>query len=221
MQFLLHVLVIAFFATLSLGCNGQNTGAQTNNISSNKKQKPVGGGCDGCELMFAGMPPTINDADTSAGWNEPGEKFFVKGIAYKPDGKTPAPNVVIYYYHTDNNGYYSPGVGMNEKARRHGHLRGWVQTSSKGMYSIFTIRPAPYPNSSNPSHIHLIVKEEGMNEYYIDELVFDDDKLLTADQRKRLERRGGSGILKVRRVNDLQVAEHKIVLGLNIPGYPK
>src|SRR5580765_598563 len=28
----------------------------------------VGGGCDGCDLIYEGMPPTINEVDTSAGW---------------------------------------------------------------------------------------------------------------------------------------------------------
>jgi protocatechuate 3,4-dioxygenase beta subunit len=43
---------------------------------------------------------------------------------------------------------------------------------------------------------------------------------LTIAKRKKLENRGGSGILKVVNSDDLQIANHDIVLGLNIPNYP-
>jgi protocatechuate 3,4-dioxygenase beta subunit len=171
--------------------------------------------------MFVGMPKNIKPADTSVGWREKGQKLLVTGTVFKPGGKTPAPNIVIYYWHTDNNGFYSPKTGMDEKAKRHGHIRGWVKTDENGKYSIYTIRPAPYPNRDIPAHIHTSIKEPIIdNEYYIDEFVFDDDKLLTGAKRKALENRGGSGILRILISNDLQIAEHNIILGLNIPNYP-
>ncbi|MEJ7679359.1 MAG: hypothetical protein WKG06_16170 [Segetibacter sp.] len=72
-----------------------------------------------------------------------------------------------------------------------------------------------------PAHIHTSIKEPNIdNEYYIDEFIFDDDKLLTSAKRKALENRGGSGILRVLISGDLQIAEHNIILGLNIPNYP-
>ncbi|MFZ1785567.1 MAG: hypothetical protein WAU23_10225 [Ferruginibacter sp.] len=210
---------VLLFSCLT-GCNGQsktNTATQ-NNIEA---KKLIGGGCDGCEIMFIGMPTTISSVDSSAGWTEKGQKLLITGKVYKNDGRTPASNVIIYYWQTDNNGYYSPKPGMNEKAKRHGHIRGWVKTDDKGNYSIYTIRPAPYPNENIPAHIHTSIKEPNIdNEYYIDEFVFDDDKLLTGEKRKALENRGGSGILRVLISGDLQIAEHNIILGLNIPNYP-
>ncbi len=53
----------------------------------------------------------------------------------------------------------------------------------------------------------------------MDEFVFDDDKLLTGEKRKKLPNRGGSGILRGFKKGDLQIAEHNIILGLNIPNY--
>jgi protocatechuate 3,4-dioxygenase beta subunit len=103
----------------------------------------------------------------------------------------------------------------------HGHLRGWVKTDAGGNYSIYTIRPAPYPDNSTPAHVHIVIKEPKLNEYYIDDFVFDDDKLLTGTKRKALENRGGSGILRVLIKDSLQIAEHNIILGLNIPNYPQ
>lgn len=199
-------------------CDGQtkdNSVVQTNKI--------VGGGCDGCELIYIGMPKIISPIDTSSGWNEKGQKLLVTGTAFKLDGKTPAPNVIIYYWQTDNNGYYLPQNGMIERAKRHGHIRGWVKTGENGKYSIYTIRPASYPNNNGPAHIHLAVKEPDIDdEYYVDELNFNDDKLLIPHSKKYpFENRGGSGILRVLLKDNLQIAEHDIVLGLNIPNYPK
>lgn len=201
-------------------CNGQ-TKTNTPSPAQSSTKKLVGGGCDGCELMYVGMPEKINSVDTSAGWHEQGQQLLVTGKVYSVDGKTPVPNVIIYYWQTDHKGYYSPTKEMDEKAKRHGHIRGWVKTDENGRYAIYTIRPAPYPNENIPAHIHTSIKEPGIeNEYYIDEFVFDDDKLLTGEKRKALENRGGSGILRVLLSGELQVAEHNIILGLNIPGYP-
>ena len=182
----------------------------------------MGGGCDGCEFMFVGMPSDIPSTTTSPGWTERGQKLRVTGLVYGRDGTTPTANVVVYFWQTDSSGYYSPSEGLDANARRHGHIRGWVKTGADGKYAIQTIRPAPYPHRDNPAHIHVSIKEPGIaNEYYIDELVFDDDELLTAQRRKQLENRGGSGILRPFTSGDVQVAEHNIVLGLNIPNYPQ
>ena len=168
------------------------------------------------------MPANVEAVDTSAGWYEAGQKLLITGTVYKPDGKTTAPGVIIYYWQTDNNGLYSPAPGMNEKAKRHGHIRGWIKTGDDGKYALYTIKPAPYPNTDNPSHIHPLIKEPGIaNEYYIDEFLFDDDPLLTTEKRKHCENRCGNGIVKTTMQNGMLVATRDIVLGLNIPGYPK
>jgi len=209
---LLHAILMLMLSIFT-SCNSQTKKA-SNGI--------VGGGCDGCELMYVGMPANIKSIDTSAAWTEKGQKLLVTGTVYKLDGKTPAPNVVLYYWQTDNNGYYSPKKGMNEKAKKHGHIRGWVKSDKNGKYAIYTIRPAPYPNRDAPAHIHTAIKEPNLKDaYYIDGFVFDDDTLLTGKKRKLLENRGGSGILRVLIDKHMQVAEHNIILGLNIPNYPE
>ncbi|MEO7048701.1 MAG: hypothetical protein ABI091_25595, partial [Ferruginibacter sp.] len=99
-------LSIILFTALT-SCNGQTKNDnQTPPDSTANKTRLVGGGCDGCEIMFVGMPKNISSVDTSVGWTEKGQKLLVTGKVYKIDGKTPAPNVIIYYWHTDNNGYY-------------------------------------------------------------------------------------------------------------------
>lgn len=216
--------VVGFFCTSILlwsSCSGQVKKKEKTTQGSSQTQKLIGGGCDGCELMYEGMPENISSIDTSAGWFETGEKLLVTGIVLKLDGKTPAKDVIIYYWQTDNNGLYSPASDMNKKALRHGHIRGWVKSDSQGRYEIYTIRPMPYPGENIPAHIHISIKEAGLpNEYYTDELVFEDDKNLTSTERKKLPNRGGSGILRTVKMNGMQVAEHNFILGLNIPEYP-
>ncbi len=217
----IHFVTFVFLLINLTGCNGQTkTNKPNTNISDSKKL--VGGGCDGCEIMYVGMPSNILSIDTSAGWKEKGQKLLITGKVYKMDGKTVAPNVIIYYWQTDNNGYYSPSKEMEEKSKRHGHIRGWVKTNENGEYSIYTIKPAPYPNDNIPAHIHTSIKEPNINnEYYINDFIFDDDKLLTGEKRKALENRGGSGVLRVLLNDNVQIAEHNIILGLNIPNYPE
>ncbi len=205
---------------LVTGCNGQTK--DMNNPSNINENKFVGGPFENAEFMYIGMPDKISSIDTSAGWTQKGQKLLITGTIFKLDGKTPAPNVKLYYYHTDINGYYANREGLDQRVVRHGYIRGWVKSDENGKYSIYTVRPAPYPNEEMPAHIHPAIKEPDIDkEYYIDEFVFDDDKLLTGKPRRAMENRGGSGILRVLVSGDLQIAEHNIVLGLNIPNYPK
>lgn len=218
-------LFILFALTLSLtGCKGQaNETPNESSLDINANRQIVGGGCDGCELMYVGIHQDINATDTSMGWTEKGQKLLITGTVYKLDGKTPAPNVIVYYWQTDNDGYYSFKDGLDEKARRHGHIRGWIKTDQSGKYSIYTTRPAPYPNDVSPAHIHLSIKESDIaNAHYTEDIVFDDDKLLINYLKKYpVQNRCGSGIVRVLIKNDVQIAEHDLILGLNIPNYSK
>lgn len=182
-------------------------------------ERQVGGGCEDCALMFAGMPSTLSWKTKLAPDDEPGEPLIISGTIYKRDGKTPARDVILYVYQTDNKGLYSPGPQQTQ-ARRHGHLRGWVKTDAQGRYEFHTIRPASYPNSQNPQHIHPIIKEPGLSLYWIDEFLFDDDPVLTEQEKARQEKRGGSGIIKLsKNAEGVWMGKRDIILGLHIPNY--
>ena len=226
----MNPLVIIFSILLMqilYSCNGQskNSPSSTTNPTATTTGK-VGGDCEAgyCELIYFGLPKEINNVDTSAGWFETGRKLLVTGTVYHLDGKTPAANAIVYFHHTDNNGYYSPGDGTAHNNTRHGHIRGWVKTDTDGRYNIYTIRPGAYPGVEDPEHIHLIIKELDIaNEYWIDDLVFDDDPRLLPYRKTHPEKnpRCGSGTLRVLLNDSIQIAEHNIILGLNIPNYPK
>ncbi len=179
-----------------------------------KSDKKIGGYCEICDAIYE-CPQnfaTLNETDTVSCFNEPGPKLYISGIVYQPDGKTPASDVVMYFYQTDQSGIY-PTRG-NEKGfgRRHGYLRGWLKTNASGEYHIYTQRPASYPNSRNPAHIHLVVKEKGYEAYWLDDFLFADDPFLNNEQQQRGEPRGGSGVLKTVKKGDLLVARRNIYL---------
>jgi protocatechuate 3,4-dioxygenase beta subunit len=223
MNILSKFSIILLLTPTILSCKGQKPIEQSNKNSISNKQKVVGGGCDGCELMYVNMPQEITPSSTNPAWESGAQKLIITGIIFQRDGQTPAPNIIVYYWQTDSKGYYANREDLDPKAQRHGYIRGWVKTGADGKYRINTIRPAPYPNSNLPAHIHLSVKEPDISdEYYTDDLIFDDDKLLIPYlKRYPAENRGGSGILRLLKQDELLIGEHDIILGLNIPNYPK
>lgn len=187
-----------------------------------QQSQRIGGPFENAEFIYIDMPKEITSSDTTLGWFSEGQKLIVTGTILKPDGITPAPNVILYYYHTDTKGYYSNHPDLDQRAARHGYLRGWVKSDAQGKYAIHTVRPAAYPSGSEPAHIHPSILEPGAEyPYYLDAFIFDDTLILTDEMRDGMENRGGSGILRVLAEDNIQVAEHNIILGLNIPNYPK
>lgn len=183
--------------------------------------KHVGGTCEGCEAIYESPIPfqLLSHTDTLPDYWDKGEKLHLSGIVYKNDGRTPAPGVVLYIYHTDQRGVY-PTKG-NEKGwdRRHGYLRGWTRTNSKGEYAFYTLKPIGYNMGKAPAHIHITVKEPDVNEYWIDEYVFADDPQLSKEDREGAPGRGGSGVIQTTRQGNVLVARRDITLGKNVPGY--
>ncbi|MEJ0106372.1 MAG: hypothetical protein WDO19_29200 [Bacteroidota bacterium] len=102
---------------------------------------------------------------------------------------------------------------------KHGYIKGWVKTNEKGEYKFYTLKPAPYPATNIPAHIHPVIIEPGKNEYYIDEYLFEGDPFLTASEPKRQELRGGPGIISLEKKKGILYGKRNIILGLNIPGY--
>jgi protocatechuate 3,4-dioxygenase beta subunit len=197
-------------------CTPQTPNAQPKTGGSDR---PVGGRCEGCEWYLLGMPAQAKAETTIAGPDEPGQRLTISGTIYRKDGTTPAEGVILYIYHTDAGGNYSPAKGQKE-AVQHGHLRGWVKTGADGHYIFHTILPASYPNSKAPMHIHPTIKEPGLTPYYIDEYLFDHDPNLTQQVRSAQELRGGLGIIKITKDNNgTWVGKRDIILGKNIPGY--
>lgn len=156
------------------------------------REPVLGGPCEHCDWVFEGIPARVPSVARIGTSNEPGEPMRIDGVVRDAEG-APAIGVIVYAYHTDASGHY-PSRGAHPAARRHGRLRGWARTDAQGRYAFLTIRPAGYPGTDIPQHVHLHVIEPGHGTYWIDDLIFTDDPRLTEAQRRSHEQgRGGIG----------------------------
>lgn len=179
--------------------------------------------CEGCEAVFQGLPDTLKATARIAPSGEPGEPMRIAGTVYDRSGQ-PAPGIIIYAYHTDARGIYPPNARFEgQAAYRHGRLRGWAETDERGRYRFETIRPASYPDSDIPAHVHMHLIEPGCCTYYIPSIRFADDPFLSREDLKRLhESHGGRALARPSRNDDgVWVVTRDIVLGEGVSGYPE
>ncbi len=207
--------IFLIFCSLGISavCYGQQVKQPTDRVIADY--------CDGCEMMYEGIPSLekIKSEATLSLQGEPGKLMNINGIVYKADGKTPVKNIVLYIYHTDANGIYAPAKDQ-VYGKRHGHLRGWAKTNDHGQFKINSIRPAAYPRENIPAHIHIFVKEPGKTLYYIDEIWFDDDPLITSELKSKAQQRGGNLLIQLKLDSkNTWKGDLAIILGKNIPNY--
>lgn len=186
-------------------------------------EKLVGGPCEGCEAVFQGRPATLASRASLVAAGEPGEKLVLQGVVRDAAGKTAA-GIIVYAYQTNAAGLYP--APPNDRAggaaaRRHGMLRGFAVSDKDGTYRFDTVRPASYPNSDLPQHIHVHIVEPGRCTYYIDDVLFEDDPKLTPQKRRsEVHGRGGNGVVQPQRTADNGwQAKRDIVLGRGIVDY--
>jgi protocatechuate 3,4-dioxygenase beta subunit len=173
--------------------------------------------CEGCEGALerpaAGLSPQARIAPAG----EPGETMLIRGVVRQADGRTPAPGVVIYAYHTNVEGLYAGG-GPTEAARKHGRLRGWVRTGPDGRYAFQTVKPGVYPDRRGPAHVHLTAVEPRRRPVWLDSIVFRGEFGVTPAWAARQQNRGGGGIVQLRRTTDgALLAQRDIVLDRHPP----
>lgn len=185
------------------------------------REPVVGLPCEGCEAVFVGLPEGLETRARIAPEDEPGEPLRIEGTVRNEAGE-PAEGVIVYAYHTDARGIYPRTEELQgTEAYRHGRLRAWVQTGAGGRYRFDTIRPASYPDTTTPAHVHMHVLEPGCCTYYLDSIHFLDDPLLDEEERRRLDDgRGGSGLVMPEREDGVWVVERDVVLGKGVPGHP-
>ena len=87
---------------------------------------------------------------TIAGPDEPGQRMVVEGRVLASDGETPVAGATVFVFHTDDEGYYSPG-GMDESDAR---LCGLMLTDEAGRYRFETVKPGHYATGGPPAHVH-------------------------------------------------------------------
>ncbi len=194
-------------------------------VAAAGSERIMGLPCEGCESVFEGMPTTITSTARIGRVNEPGEAMVLTGVVRSRAGQ-PVAGVIVYAYQTSSRGRYPTDDTLRRRAsHRHGTLRAWTKTNAQGEYGFDTIRPAGYPGTDLPQHIHMHVIEPGRCTYYIDDAMFLDDPRLTSEkQRQLMGNRGGNGISMPSRELDANGktkwrVRRDIVLGERISGY--
>lgn len=146
-------------------------------------------GCAKSPAAHAGSTP-VEEEPAELSWRtvltnagEPGTLMLVSGRIFAADGRTPVSGVTLHVYHTDARGLYSEKDGQGGPPDP--RIKGSVKTDRDGRYEFRSIRPASYPGTRNPQHIHAKVFGAGYAERWIPEYWFDDDRLVTADMRAR------------------------------------
>ena len=83
--------------------------------------------------------------------SEPGTPMVITGRLFDRDGRSPAPGITVFAYHTDAQGLYD----VRSNGPHSWRLKGWALTDAGGHFEFTTIRPAPYPGGTTASHIHI------------------------------------------------------------------
>lgn len=123
--------------------------------------------------------------------DEPGIRLSVTCAVIDAHGKR-VPGAQVYLYHTSSQGLYArqaAHIAAMEGDRRHARLFGYLRTDQQGMFSVQTIRPAGYPGTELPAHIHVEIKS-GDSSPLITEIRFEDDPRLTPELRAQSIREG-------------------------------
>ena len=129
-------------------------------------------------------PKDIHAHGRIAPSDEPGVPLRIQGQLFRENGADPIPNAIIFAYQTDRHGLY------NAPGKAGWRLRGWARTDARGQFTFDTIRPGPYPNRSEPAHIHLTAEGPTMQRQVLTSLHFADDPLLTAADRTAARQAG-------------------------------
>lgn len=184
-DFIRNGLVTAAALPLLLNCRGNAlAGDDPASILARLRKNAQGRGAEAMGAVE--VPDNVSWRTAFPVAKDDGEPIIISGTVFKADGKTPAPNTLIYFYHTDKYGIYG-----REGQPKHGRFRGWMLTDAKGRYEFASIRPASYPNSTQSQHVHMTITTLDSREDWIDSILFEGDKFLTERERGWSGKRGG------------------------------
>jgi protocatechuate 3,4-dioxygenase beta subunit len=124
--------------------------------------------------------------------SENGTRLRFKGSVV--DSRSRGTPARIYLYQTSSKGWYSEKaahISGNSGDQRHARLFGYLLSDESGHFEVKTIRPAGYPESSLPAHIHVEIESlVNPGQVMITEALFADDPRLTPEARRRSEQEG-------------------------------
>jgi protocatechuate 3,4-dioxygenase beta subunit len=197
------LIITPFFviaSTCFLQCNGQpektdallkeaqtefENGTGVSEILSGEKYQAIRPQTEFRELVKKFADTNVLKIDPPS---EKGKKIRVLVLLKDATG-APVSNALVYLYQTDARGWYSassPHVGGNAGDMMRARLFGYVRTNQLGGFELHTVKPAGYPQSNLPAHIHIHIESPGKREY-VTELLFDDDERLAGEIRIQSE----------------------------------
>lgn len=152
-------------------------------------------------------PRTLTSSARIAPAGEPGTPLFIHGHVFQRDGRRPAPGIMVFAYHTDARGHYD----VSSAGAHSWRLKGWATTDAEGAFEFQTIRPAPYPGRTTPSHVHVSIEGPGVQRRWVQELWFEDDDLVGHDARQSSVKNGKFGSVRpIRRRGETQHIDFNI-----------
>jgi protocatechuate 3,4-dioxygenase beta subunit len=133
-------------------------------------------------------PRTLTSQARIAPAGEPGTPLTIAGRLFDRDGRSPMRGITIFAYHTDGQGHYDVPANGPHSWR----LKGWALTDENGRFRFDTIRPAPYPGRNVAAHVHVSLEGPHLRRRSAG-LQFDDDPLVTREDRERSDKAGRFG----------------------------
>ena len=120
---------------------------------------------------------------------------------------------VVIAYNADAHGLYNPPDSPTRVPR----IRATVSTDADGRFQVLTVRPAPYPDHSEPAHLHFEIHAAGFRRQY-STLWFDGDPLITDARRNAAEQHfaehpeDATAIVRTESLAGLDLVRHTIEL---------
>ncbi len=124
-----------------------------------------------------------------AGNEEPGERIELSGLVLGYDGR-PLADAAVIAYHADAGGLYNPANSPTRVPR----LRRVAITNEQGRFIFQSIKPGPYPQGTEPAHIHLIITAPAHHPRFVD-VWFEGDPLITEARRRHTPPAGSETII--------------------------
>ena len=150
-------------------------------------------------------PRTLTSRARIAPAGEPGIPMVIAGRVFQRDGRSPAPGITVFAYHTDATGIYD----VRSNGPHSWRLKGWALTDGAGRFDFATIRPAPYPTRREAAHVHVNFESPHLSRRSAG-LQFDDDPLVSPADRAASTKAGQFGSVRpVVLRNGVQYVDYK------------